>query len=708
MEYIKARGIWYRSELNTIRKKKDVFLQPLFEALTNAWEAIGEKYGQEHLSDGDISIDIFLRETRGLLEDKFYDLSEIVIRDNGIGLTDKSYERLINLRDNTKHFLNKGTGRVQYIHFFDETVMDSLYDINGVLKRRKVTLSKNDFFLANNAIMRLDLEEDGVDGVSGTIVTFKSPLDEKDAALFAAIDSQALKKEFIRHFLVLLSDNRDVLPKIEIHRYVADELLDCADITKYDIPEPDKTDNVSVHYSTLDERNKIKQLDKSEDFTLRAFVHSEYDLEKNVIYLVSKGQLATSIAIDTLQEKEVVDGKRYMFFLSGSYIDTNDSDDRGELRLISSKEFKKQETSLFFSEEIILLDDIKEATNAKIKDLYQEIEEKNVETQRNIETLQEMFLLDPKLIETFRSKIKNTDTDEQILTKIYQSDAQVKAEQDAKIKRQFEEIEALLPTDADYQEKLDAKVKNLVIALPLQNRMVLAQYIARRRIVLELFDKILTKELTNLKGGGRIDEDILHNLIFQQSSTSPEKSELWLINEEFIYFKGVSEKRFQDIEYNGIRIFDKQLSQEDEQYLNSIGEKRLNKRPDVLLFPEEGKAIIIEFKAPDVNVAEHLNQIDFYASILLNYTRDDLKLRRFYGYLIGESIQDRDVRGRVSRYESAPKFGYWFRPSERVVNFNNENDSGNIYTEILSYSSLLQRAKIRNKMFIDKLESREE
>lgn len=708
MEYIKARGIWYRSELNTIRKKKDVFLQPLFEALTNAWEAIGEKYGQEHLSDGDISIDIFLRETRGLLEDKFYDLSEIVIRDNGIGLTDKSYERLINLRDNTKHFLNKGTGRVQYIHFFDETVMDSLYDINGVLKRRKVTLSKNDFFLANNAIMRLDLEEDGVDGVSGTIVTFKSPLDEKDAALFAAIDSQALKKEFIRHFLVLLSDNRDVLPKIEIHRYVADELLDCADITKYDIPEPDKTDNVSVHYSTLDERNKIKQLDKSEDFTLRAFVHSEYDLEKNVIYLVSKGQLATSIAIDTLQEKEVVDGKRYMFFLSGSYIDTNDSDDRGELRLISSKEFKKQEASLFFPEEIILLDDIKEATNAKIKDLYQEIEEKNVETQRNIETLQEMFLLDPKLIETFRSKIKNTDTDEQILTKIYQSDAQVKAEQDAKIKRQFEEIEALLPTDADYQEKLDAKVKNLVIALPLQNRMVLAQYIARRRIVLELFDKILTKELTNLKGGGRIDEDILHNLIFQQSSTSPEKSDLWLINEEFIYFKGVSEKRFQDIEYNGIRIFDKQLSQEDEQYLNSIGEKRLNKRPDVLLFPEEGKAIIIEFKAPDVNVAEHLNQIDFYASILLNYTRDDLKLRRFYGYLIGESIQDRDVRGRVSRYESAPKFGYWFRPSERVVNFNNENDSGNIYTEILSYSSLLQRAKIRNKMFIDKLESREE
>ena len=237
--------------------------------------------------------------------------------------------------------------------------------------------------------------------------------------------------------------------------------------------------------------------------------------------------------------------------------------------------------------------------------------------------------------------------------------------------------------------------------------MVLAQYIARRKIVLELFDKILSRELKNLKEGGRIDEDVLHNLIFQQTSTNPEQSDLWLINEEFVYFKGVSEKKFTQIEYDGVKIFDKPLSEEDESYLNSLGEKRLNKRPDILLFPEEGKVIIIEFKAPDVNVSEHLTQIESYASLLLNYTRDDLHLRRFYGYLIGESIQDRDVRGRVSRYEYAAKFGYWFKPSEKVVNFSNESDPGYIYTEIMSYSSLLQRAKLRNKMFIDKLESKE-
>ena len=176
-----------------------------------------------------------------------------------------------------------------------------------------------------------------------------------------------------------------------------------------------------------------------------------------------------------------------------------------------------------------------------------------------------------------------------------------------------------------------------------------------------------------------------------------------MINEEFIYFKGFSEHKLEDIEYEGKKLFDKPFSEEDKRYLNSLGEKRLSKRPDILLFPDEGKCIIIEFKAPDVNVAEHLEQINFYASLLLNYTIDELKILSFYGYLIGESIEDRDVRGRVSSFEYSPNFHYWFKPSEKVINFNGGNN-GNIYTEIIKYSDLLERAQLRNKIFIDKLE----
>ena len=89
-----------------------------------------------------------------------------------------------------------------------------------------------------------------------------------------------------------------------------------------------------------------------------------------------------------------------------------------------------------------------------------------------------------------------------------------------------------------------------------------------------------------------IDEKLLHNLIFQQSSDNPEDSDLWLINEDFIYFKGNSEYRLNEIEIDGQKLLKTEFSLEEEEYLNSLGENRKIKKPDILLFPDEGKCII--------------------------------------------------------------------------------------------------------------------
>lgn len=214
---------------------------------------------------------------------------------------------------------------------------------------------------------------------------------------------------------------------------------------------------------------------------------------------------------------------------------------------------------------------------------------------------------------------------------------------------------------------------------------------------------ILNRELQKLSNGERIDENVLHNLIFQQGNTDVYSSDLWLINEEYLYYQGTSEKEFKDIELNGEKIFTKDFTEEENRYLHSLNENRLAKRPDVLLFPEEGKCIIIEFKAPEVNASEHLTQIDFYANLILNYSNPKYKINQFYGYLICESIEDRDVRGRVSRFERSEHFDFWFRPSEKVNGFEGHPD-GSIYTEIIKYSSILSRAQARNEIFIRKLE----
>ncbi|PKQ66474.1 hypothetical protein BZG01_10620 [Labilibaculum manganireducens] len=706
IKYIKGIGIWYQRELNTIKRKDDLFLQPIFEAFTNALESISIQKEKYQLTEqGEISINVFLTKNLFSKDTTSYDFQKIIIEDTGLGFEDSEYERFINLRDDRKGFSNKGTGRVQFLHAFDKTTFDSIYkDKNSStgFKQRLITLSKCEAFIQKNAIIRLDDEKEVKSDKPKTVITFETLLNQKDKDLFKTITASEIKEALIRHYLAGFCEQRNNLPLIKINLLIDNSVSTELSILPSDIPVPNQEKEIDIHYSRID-GNDIVKSSKKETFKFKSFIVPESELDKNGLKLVSKGEVAKNIKLDNLLPSDQINGNRYLFLLSSNYIDERDSDTRGNINICKKKDFKKNEGPVLFSEEEILLEDIEEKSNLVIISLYKEIEEKRKEKERSIEELQKMFLLNPKTIESLHNKINIGDSDDVILRKVYEADAKIVASKDAEIKQRIKELDNLDTTKDDYQEKLAYQVDEFVKVIPIQNRTALTQYIARRRMVLDMFDKILKKEIEKLQKGERINEDLLHNLIFQQHSDKPEDSDLWLINEEFIYFRGTSESKLDNIEIEGSKIFNKEFTKEETEYLNSLGEKRLSKRPDVLLFPDEGKCIIIEFKAPDVNVAEHLSQIDFYANLIRNYTNDRFQINTFYGYLIGESIEDRDVRGRVSRFEHSYHLDYWFRPSETVVGFENRSD-GNIYTEVIKFSTLLKRARLRNKIFIDKLE----
>ena len=705
--YIKAVGIWYETELRTIHKKRDTPLQPLFEAFTNSLEAIRLLRDENTTEDkGRISINIYRTKDLFSKKDNLYNFQKITIEDTGIGFNDKEFERLINLRDDRKNFKNKGTGRVQYLHTFDKTYIHSIYaDSNSSTgyKERKLTLSKTKAFLKNNTIVRLDAENEISSDSSKTTITFETTLEKKDFDFYSAISANDIKTELIRHYLAGFCENRDNLPKIELKTFIDNEITEELEILPNDIPIPTNEKTFDIQYRKITD-NGIEKTSKKEEFNLKSFIIPKNNLNKNGLKLVSKGEIAKDIKLDNLLADDQINGNRYLFLLSGNYIDERDSDTRVEINIITAKDFKKRDSNSLFAEEEILIEDIEQRTNQTIVETFKEIEEKRKVKEENINDLKKMFLLNDKTLNALKNKIKIGDTDDTILRKVYEADAKIIAKKDAEIKQQIEDLEQLEPTEKDYQEKLSQRVDEFVKAIPLQNRTALTQYVARRKLVIELFEKILNKEIDKLKNGGRIDEDLMHNLIFQQSTDNPELSDLWLINEDFIYFKGFSERKLDKIEIEGDLLFNKKFSKEEQRYLNSLGERRLTKRPDILLFPDEGKCIIIEFKAPDTNVSEHLTQIDFYANLIRNYTNDNFQITTFYGYLIGESIEDRDVRGRVSRFEHSYHLDYWFRPSENVNGFDNRSN-GSIYTEVIKYSTLLERAKLRNKIFINKLEN---
>lgn len=709
-KYEEARGIRYVGELRTIKKKQDSRLQFLYEAFMNSWEAIIEKFTHKHIDMGCITIKLFLTETLLSSQNNVYKFEKFSVEDNGIGLNEANYNRLITLRDESKMMSNKGTGRIQFIHFFDETKIQSTYEQKAKSFRDiELTLSKKDTFLKNNSIVRIDKNEDSSITESNTKVSFLNPLDDKDKEYYDYLNAEDIRKDLLQHFLALFCENKSKLPNITIQIIHGNQVHENVSISDNDISQPEKEEQLDIAYSKLDEKNKIIKSEKKESFQLKAFKLPSNELKSNAIYMVSKGATGKAIDLYNLKKDDEINGNRYMFLLSGKYLDESDRDDRGNIELIESSEFRKQNESNLFPEEVILIEDIKDETNSKINSLYEELEAKNQEKNKNIDSLKKMFLLNSKTVNSIREKIRNTDSDEKILKIIYEADSEIEAEKDNKIKEQLKELQSLTPDKTEnYQTELQKKVDELVTLIPMQNRTALSKYVARRKLVLDLFDQILKKELESIKNKKkeRIDEKLLHNLIFQQSSENEdaETSDLWLINEEYIYFKGISEHKLDDIKIGEDYLFkrESELSKEEIEYKQKNHKDAGDRRPDILLFPKEGKCIIIEFKAPQVDVSNHLNQINKYASLINNLSNDNWKINTFYGYLIGENINGDEIIDGDSDFISAEKLDFVYRPHKRIVGKFGRKD-GALYTEVIKYSVLLDRAQQRNQIFIDKL-----
>jgi len=703
--YIKALGTSYSGRIQKISKSTDK-LRPIYEAFTNAYDAI------KTYSKGKIVISIQLNKTLYSEIEEDLEFDNITIEDNGVGFNNENFIRFLNLDDTSKGIGNKGSGRVQFIHYFEkaeyESVFADVFSSTG-FRKRVFTLSQNVAFLAQNAIVRLDFDDEAHATSSYTILKLYNPLEanikkQENRAFFKTLSTDELKQNIRNKFLALFCDIRNNLPEIILQRTI-NGVVDSESvksIPQQDIPDVDKSEDLNVYYSKINMEGKVEKTENVEVLNFKSFKISQTELTQNSIKLVCKGEIVKDIKLDNLTSDELIGNNRYLFLLSGNIIDNADSDTRGNLYIPTEADFKKTygESNLF-PEEVITLDEIRETTNEKINTIYPEIAEYAKQKQLEMEAIKDMFLLNDESI--IRAKIKPTDDEKTALEKIYKADSELMAKKDIEIKKRIDALNKLTPNSSNYQEKLAEEIKALTKEIPLQNRTSLTQYIARRKMVLELFQKTLNHELEKFKNGGRIDEKTMHNLIFQQTRDNPEDSDLWFIAEEFIHFTGVSEFELRDIKYKGEKIFDKDFSEEEKRYLNSLGEKRLEKRPDILLFPEEGKCIIIELKALDVNVADHLLQINFYANLIRNYTVDNLQITTFYGFLIGESIEDRDVRGKGLGFERSLHLDYWFRPSAPIDGFG-ERSNGSIYTEVIKYSTLLQRAKLRNKIFIDKLD----
>lgn len=690
-QFITAQDLSFVGVLHDIKKSQKA-LQPVFECFTNALEAIKIKQNSNADYKGEVTLRIYATETT-LQSTEFSSLS---ITDNGIGFNDEEFKRFNTFKLTNKGFKNLGSGRIQYVHYFDSTTVKSVFEQDEKYFEREFVVSKKDNFLKENAIVKHRHCKEYDTSHTETTVSFSSLLE--NSGVYNDLNEQTLKEKLLERYIHYFCYNKGKLPKIKIEFYVHSELKNESTISQIDIPSIDKTQSIPLKYSKKGSTG-IEKTDKTEDFTIDAFKVSKKLLKENKLNLVSKGEVIeeSDVNLENLAGSDNVKGNKYLFLVSSNYIDARDTNLRGVLNIPNKDSFEKD---LFANQEEILIEDIQEEVNKIIDTMYPEIEEVKQKHQEDFAKLKEMFLLDDETAKNITISINDSESD--ILKKFYEAEAKKQASIDAEIKESIDNLDKLDTRSPNYEEELEKEIGRLVKAIPMQNKKTLTHYVARRKLVLDLLDKILARQLQVQQQKENYDEALIHNLLFQKGSTNTENSDLWIINEDFIYFKGSSEKQLSKLEIDGEKVFKDKFSEEEERYLTSLGENRKIKRPDVLLFPEEGKCIIIEFKAPHVNASDHLTQIDRYANLIRNYTEDKFQITTFYGYLLGESIETRDVLGTVSRYEHSYQFDYLYRPSENVNGFDGRTN-GSIYTEVIKYSTLLERARQRNKIFVDKL-----
>lgn len=701
--YIPNEGLRWSGVLKGTAKAANL-LQPLFEAFTNSLEAIDMRRKSEEFAPY-IRLDFYFNST---IDNNNDGLVRLIITDNGIGFDDKNFTRLQIFKDDTKGYDNRGSGRIQLIHSFRTATYQSIYKQDGICKYRRFVLSKSNPFLEHNAILSLEEEKDiNYEAEIKTELILDELREKSDVKFYNNQSIQDIKDVLINHYILYFCVNRNSLPQIFINYYHGTNIIASRTIAIEDIPTASHEDE-KIHIPISQMSSDMKRIESSNnnvDISIKSYKLPQGQLKKNAVKVTCKGEVIDSVRIklECLPSDMQIDSSHFLFLLSSPYFDDRVGDTRDTLEILNKTEFKKRAKQFGSIEPQIILDDLEAKISDKASEMYKEIASQQEAYERQLAALKQTYLLSDAALED----ADINDSVEDILKKAYTYDARLVAERDAAYHTKLEELNELDTCSPTYKEDLQRLVDDLTRSIPLQDKESLSRYVTHRRLVLDLMSKILNRTTTfqNIKEGRNEDEKLLHNLLFTQHSEETGNSDLWMLNEDYLYYKGYSEHRLNQIVINGKKLFREEITEEEERYLTSLGEDRRIKRPDILLFPAERKCVIVELKTPNTNLSLHLNQINKYAYFLRNFTSNDFIIDTFYGYLIGEALEYRDVRGADGRFKFDPKFNFMYLPNAPVV-FEDDptgKQDGSLYMEVLTYSVILKRAERRNEAFTIKL-----
>lgn len=438
----------YPSMMRRHIKKHSSYMQPFFEAISNSLEATCG-------SNDTITVRLQLRPT--IIPDKYSFLS-LEIEDTGIGFNDINFERLQRLYDETKNCNNFGTGRIQYLHFFDKTDIHSVYEKDGKKYLRRIVLSLKFYTSHKGVIWYSDAKEVDYNQPCGTSVSFFYPLKDEDKEKYNELTVDDIYEKIYIHYLSRFCINKNNLQKIKIETYI-NEVKDnerCREVNSEDIPVADLNSSFSLKYQLYDKDKKsFVDTKEKEKFNILTYLLPGRIQKKNEIKLTSKNETVDAVNFDFsfLDKSSKIDDKYMLCLVSSDYFTRQDSDVRGRLHLKTKADLLKANDLYEIKEAHIFIDSIQQEVVKKVVSKYPEIKKVKEDYEQELEHLIDLFGLDRSVIAKIGYRYgENTAS---FLRRYKEYNAEIAANKEASMSNAIDSLRNLNPLDSNFKDKFN-------------------------------------------------------------------------------------------------------------------------------------------------------------------------------------------------------------------------------------------------------------
>lgn len=629
------------------------YLFPVFEALVNSIQAVGDK-------DGKIHVNIIRAETQLTVDGSKPKDPNIVgyeVIDNGIGFDDNNYNSFKSSYSEHKIDLGcKGIGRFVGLAAFKKMEVNSVFKNaeDGLFYRRTFTFTEK--------------------GIELPKVDPTDEAETKTTVKFTGIHDKFIKntspKEVADHLLkhVLVYFVTGDPPQILVSDTAATGIVSLSDLFTEVISVEDDFQPLEI---------------KGQTFNLYFLKTYFKNFHKHLIHYCGNKREVKDVVVSSLVPKFVneripdSDGNTYFLsvYVTGDYLNENVEDFRNAFTFPT----KKPEASLH---DIISLDELNESIAGVIKERYAEFLEQQSEkviqetsTYVFTEAREYEYLLShPELL----SDIKPNSSKEELELQLHRANYEFTRRQKAKV-NQF--LTAKVENTQEYKENLQEILNN-------QNEIGksnLVKYMLHRKAVLKLFEKFLNIQKT---GDFKKEADV-HDILFERKKSNNQLSfnehNLWILDERLAYAQYISSDAFiGDTTKPDIFIYDKKFM------FGNIKEFIVNfelKRPGRTNYTDEEKDLGKQILKQVVDMINSGGGKDENGRNL-NITAALPK----FGFVIADMDNNMIEYHRLMGYKTTPK-GSLFKYEEGV----------NLFIEIMTYDQLKEDANLRHKAFFSHL-----